>query len=156
VTAPDGGEWRVRRLWAPRLQGETLWARAWRKVRRGARRSADLADVPDPGCLVDGLEGLAIALTVLAVVLVVVLVGIPLLLALLDIVLILLLTALGIGARVVFRRPWIVEAVGPDEVRRTWRVVGWRASREAVDDIADALAHGQPPPPADREVVPES
>jgi hypothetical protein len=156
VTAPDGGEWRVRRLWSPRLQGETLWARAWRKVRRGVRRSADLAQVPDAGCLVDGLEGLAIALAVLAAVVVVVLVGIPLLLALLDMVLIVLLTVLGIGARVVFRRPWTVEAVGPDEVRRTWRVVGWRASSQAVDDISNTLAHGGPPPPADREVVPGS
>jgi hypothetical protein len=71
------------------------------------------------------------------------------------------LTLLGIGARVVFRRPWAVEAVAPDGATHTWRVVGWQASGDAVDAVANALEHGNPlptgatsapavPPPPDR------
>jgi hypothetical protein len=134
----------VRRLWAPRLQGETLWARAWRRVRGTFKRTSDAADVLPDGCEPD-LGAIVIFLVLVAVVLLLFFVAIPLLVALIDIVLILLLTVLGIAARVVFRRPWVVEAVGPDSSRWRWRVVGWRASRRAVQDIADAVAHGHPP-----------
>jgi hypothetical protein len=147
VTTPGGDRWTVRRLWAPRLRGETLWARAWRRIRGSWRRTGEFADAGDPGCAVDLVEELALVLAVIAVVLFVVFVGVPLLVALIDLLLLVLLTVLGIVARVVFRRPWVIEAVGPDTMRRTWRVVGWRASREAVDDIGTALAHGAPPPP---------
>lgn len=86
---------------------------------------------------------------------------------------------LGVGTRIVFRRPWAVEArslvpvsvearagdagrsdAATTELRRhTWRVVGWRASGEMVHAMADALAQGNPfppgstmsPPPARRE-----
>lgn len=146
VTTPAGEPWQVRRLWAPRLQGESLWARLRRRM-RVVRRRSEAMDVPDPGCAVDALDELIFVVVLVAVVLFVVLVGFPLLVALLDVLLVALLTVLGVVGRVVFRRPWVVEATGPDELRRTWRVVGWRASREAVDFVADALAHGHPPPP---------
>ena len=76
-----------------------------------------------------------------------ILVGVPLLLAILDLLLLALLTALGIAARIVFRRPWIVEADGPTGHRVRWRVVGWRASGATVDAAAEALAHGAAVPP---------
>ncbi len=59
VTTPTGETWRVRRLWVPRMRGETLWS----------------------------------------------------------------------------------------PCRHTWRIVGWRASGEKVDEIANLLAHGHPLPP---------
>jgi hypothetical protein len=148
VTTPSGDAWRVRRLWAPRLQGETLWARAWRRMRRVGRRTGEATtDVPDPGCLGDLGEELAILLAVVVVVLFVLFVAIPFLVVLLDVLLLAVLTAAGLVGRLLFRRPWVVEARGPDGMRRTWRIVGWRASHEAVDFVADALAHGHPPPP---------
>lgn len=153
MTTPGGDLWQVRRLWAPRLRGETLWGRAWRRIRRTGRRTGEFADAGNPGCAGDLLDELAIVLAVIAVVLFVVFVGVPLLVALLDLLLLVLLTVLGVVGRVVFRRPWVIEAVGPDTMRRTWRIVGWRASHEAVDFIADALAHGAPPPPG-HEVSP--
>jgi len=146
VTTPSGEVWQVRRLWAPRLKGERVWSRVRRRTRRVGRRSGELADAPDPGCAGDLLDDLAIAAVVVLVVLFVVLVGIPLLVALLDLVVIALLTLLGVVARVVFRRPWVIEATDGGATRRTWRIAGWRASREAVDHIAGALAHGHPPP----------
>jgi len=40
----------------------------------------------------------------------------------------------------------VIEATDAGPYRHTWRVVGWRASGEKVDDIADLLAHGHPLP----------
>lgn len=148
MTTPAGDEWRVRRLWAPRFRGETLTGRAWRRMRRTGRRTGDGLDVASsPGCGADLFDELAIVIGIVVVVLFVVFVAVPLLVALLDLLLLLLLTGLGLVGRVVFRRPWVVEALGPDQHRLTWRIVGWGASGEAVDYIADALAHGAPPPP---------
>jgi len=78
VTTPAGETWRVRRLWVPRMRGETLWSRAWRRIRPTGRR--------------------------------------------------------------------VIEATDAGPYRHTWRVVGWRASGEKVDEIADLLAHGHPLP----------
>jgi hypothetical protein len=146
VTTPSGETWRVRRLWAPRLRGESLLGRAWRRA-RGAVRRGDLSDVPDAGCAVDLADELAIVVVAVVAVLVLVFFVVPLLVALIDLVILVVLTLLGIVARVLFRRPWVVEATAPDRSRLRWRIVGWRASREAVDEIADALAHGHRPPP---------
>ena len=149
VTTPSGEVWQVRRLWAPRLKGERLWTRLRRRVRGVGRRTGQVADVPDPGCASDLLDDIAIVAIVVLVVLFVVFVGIPLLVALFDLLLVALLTLLGIVARVVFRRPWIVEATGSGPARHTWRIRGWRASSEAVEHIADSLAHGHAPPSGD-------
>jgi hypothetical protein len=111
------------------------------------RRAADAADVPDAGCLPDALDDLALVLVVVAVVVVLLVVGIPLVLALVDLALLVLLTVLGIAARMVLRRPWVVEADASDGRQVLWRVVGWRDSGELVSAAADALAHGISLPP---------
>lgn len=145
VTTPAGDVWRVRRLWAPRLQGESLLARAWRRMGRARRVGRGIGE-SDPGCFMDFSDGLVVGLLVIAAVLLLIFFVIPLLAALVDVVILVVLTLLGIVARVLFRRPWVIEATTPARPRHTWRVIGWRASGEAVDDIADALAHGHPPP----------
>ena len=154
VVTPAGQEWRVRRLWAPRFRGETITGRVWRRLRSTGRRTGGGLDVAsNPGCGADLFDELAIVIGLVAVVLFVVFVAVPLLVVVVDLLLLVLLTGLGLVARVVFRRPWVVEALGPDDLRLTWRIVGWRTSGEAVDFIADALAHGAPPPPG-HEVSP--
>jgi hypothetical protein len=45
-------------------------------------------------------------------------------------------------ARLLFRRPWVVEAASDTRERRRWRVVGWRASRELLANVANASPHG--------------
>jgi hypothetical protein len=148
VTTPAGDQWTVRRLWAPRFRGETLTGRAWRRIRRTGRRTGDGLDVASsPGCGLDLVDELAIVIGAIVVVLFVAFVAVPLLVALVDLLLLMLLTGLGLVGRVAFRRPWVVEAVGPSDLRLTWRIVGWQTSAESVDFIADALAHGAPPPP---------
>jgi hypothetical protein len=68
----------------------------------------------------------------------------PLVLAVVDL---LLVTGVGLVGRVAFRRPWTIEARAADGTTQTWQVVGWRASRERRDEIADLLAAGVSSPP---------
>lgn len=133
VSSPDGNRWYVRRVWLP-----------WRPRRR---KPVDGLDVPldlAPGCaddLVGGVVGAIVVIVVIAVVLVLV---VPLLVTVLEVLLVLLLAVLGGVARVVLRRPWVVEATpatGPGRLR--WKVVGWRRSGEVVDAVAQQLAAGQ-------------
>lgn len=165
VTTPTGDEWRVWRVWAPRLGGETLLARLRRRTRIGRSLARGAGEAGDPGCILDAFDELFFVLVVVLAVGVLVLVGVPLLLAVVDLVFLLLVTVLGLAARVLFRRPWVVEArsstpLAPDPGaarpsdapvpaarRHTWRVVGWRASGEHVDHVANALAHGNTLPP---------
>lgn len=149
VTDPAGVAWQVRVRWRPRHRA--LWRRfgGWR---RGGRRHD--VDIPDPTGAIDGgfnipdivddlLVGVAlvVALVVLGAVFWWVL--IPFLLFLLDVVFVVLLLVLGIGARVLLRRPWSVDATSPT-TERALSVVGWRRALRARDGIAAALsAHGE-------------
>jgi hypothetical protein len=138
VTAFDGRPWRVGRRWLP-----------WRwGLRRPVR---DLDNLPDPdaaGCLGDAigeaLEAFFVAiLAIVAIVLFVVFV-VPVLIALIEVVLLLLLVLAGVAARVVLRRPWIVDARvrGDVGVPLSWKVVGWRRSGEVIQEVATQLAAG--------------
>jgi len=145
VDAPDGRSWTVRRRWVPRLGDESLWNRFRRRTRQAVRWTRELAP--------DGLEllgeSVAIGIAVFVISLLVIFVGLPVLFALLDLAVVLLLTLLGILARVVFRRPWVIEASDDDGQRRTWRVVGWRASGRKLLEIEQLLRIGLAPPADD-------
>jgi hypothetical protein len=57
---------------------------------------------------------------------------------------------LVVPARIVFRRPWLVEALcaepgGRRSIRLTWWVVGVRRSGRFAADVATALEHGELP-----------
>jgi hypothetical protein len=93
----------------------------------------------------DILEGGAIALAIGAAFVVLPIVA-PLIGVVADLILAILLTALGVAGRLLFRRPWSVEAVSDTGERHRWQVVGWRASRQLVADVVNALAHGNLPP----------
>lgn len=69
-----------------------------------------------------------------------ILVGAPFLVALGELLLVVLLALSGIVARVLFRRPWTVDAVDPDGGHRHWHVVGWRSSGAARQLVADRIA----------------
>ena len=148
---PGGEVWHVRRLWAPRLQQERLWTRVRRRMGRSGRVAGELTSTPDIGFLdlfddVFAVIGLVIAAVIVVVVLAFVVM--PLVVALLDLLVVVLISLVGVAGRMMFRRPWVVEAVDSDGHRYTWRIVGGRESRAAVDAIAGAFAHGHEPPPA--------
>lgn len=142
VQGLDGKVWTVRRRWAPRVFGDSLWSRLRRRVKGVRHRGEAVADVGDAGCLLDLFSELAVVLVVAVVVLLVVLVAVPLLVALVDVVLVLVLTAGSVVGRVVFRRPWTIEARADDATTHTWKVVGWRAAHAHRDEVAASLEAG--------------
>jgi len=148
VTAPDGSRWRVRRRWLahplPRL----------RRRRRAEGDREDAFDWSDPLALVDSggdlLPAVGVAIVVAVALALVVLVVLPLLGLALELVVLLGLLGAGLFSRVVLRRPWIVEAVRLDDggPSATYPVVGWRRSRRAIRELAEAIAAtGVPAPP---------
>jgi hypothetical protein len=145
VVDPSGRSWMVRRRWLPRLPGETLWGRFRKRSRRSSRAmrelSPDVANVADIG---DGIGGVVAMVVLIVVGLLLFLFVLPALLALVEVLLLLLLGLVVLAARVVFRRPWTVEAARDDEVL-TWQVVGWKASGAQVRRVSALLSDGVRP-----------
>jgi hypothetical protein len=113
------------------------------------RRRSDLADIADPGCAVDLGESIAVVLVIIAFVVFMILVGIPLLIALGELLIVLVLALGGAASRVLFRRPWTVDAMGPDGSHHRWSVVGWRRSGAVRQLIAERIAATGTVPTAD-------
>jgi hypothetical protein len=112
----------VRRLSAPRQHAFGLTGR----LRRGARASRQAAGETAgdaPGFAMDILfEGGAIAFALAAVFVVLAIVA-PLIGVVVDLVLAIMLTTPGVAGRLLFRRPWSVEAVSPYAVNK-WSECG--------------------------------
>src|SRR6187551_3429556 len=115
VEDPTGVEWDVTRRW---LELVPLW-------RFGRQGASDLGHGVSGGSgdVVAVIAGLVIFALLL-------LVGIPLLLFLVALV----AGIVGLATRLVFGRPWLVEARS-ERGELAWRVRGTRASRRAVDEI---------------------
>lgn len=105
------------------------------------------------GCIELVFDNLLLGLALTAAALLFVVVLIPLAVALVDVVILLLLALLGVAARVLFRRPWVVEAttvpLDPACGSLRWQVVGWRASAERCRQVPQSLAIGITPPDAE-------
>ncbi len=146
---PEGLIWTVRRRWVPRLPGETLWARFSRRFGRRSRKVREwdgLGDVAsgfaEGG---DGLGGVLAGIGLVIAVLVLLVVLLPLVLAFVEVLVLTVLGLLAVGARILLRRPWTVEAVADDGSILSWRVVGWRASGDHVRLVVRQLRRGLPP-----------
>ncbi len=143
VRAPDGREWTVGIRWLPRRPKWRGWGFSRNRRDRGSGGSAwwNVLDIPDVGG-----DSITLWLIVIGVLLAVVLAWVfvfPVLFFLLDLLVLVLIAAVAIALRVLFRRPWIVQArSGDDEL--TWPVVGWRASLRRVDAVAARLQRGLP------------
>ena len=144
MVTPDGQVWTVGRRWVgdrPRL--------------RNRDRDSDLdvgGDAADaasfwgdffsfddigPGAILAGLAvTIAVAVLFLAVW--------PLVAIAIEILILLILFVAGVVGRVLFRRPWTVEArAGNRRVR--WKVPGWRASGELVERVSRRIVAGEDP-----------
>ena len=131
---PEGRRWEVRRRWLHRSV-------SWRGPKgghaldliNGADLAGDGTDLPVVGVIMFAIAALLIG--VLAVVFV-----IPALIFVLELLLVLVAVGLGVLGRVLFRRPWTVEArVTGTNQGREWKVTGWRASGDLVDSVAERL-----------------
>jgi hypothetical protein len=130
VTAPDGLDWTVGRQWVP-----WRW-RLWRE-----RVDLDGPSGGDMGWAIDDVGGILVALGVLVVLALVFLAIWPLVAIAIEIVLIGIGLLATVAGRVVLRKPWTVRAVARGH-EHTWKVRGWRASGERIDEVATALAGG--------------
>jgi hypothetical protein len=130
------------------LSGFRLGERIRRGGRASRRTAGEFADVDAGFAVGDVLEGGALAIVIVAA-LVLMTILLPFVVVAGELVVAILLALLGIAGRVLFRRPWIVEAVSEGGERHRWRVVGWFRSRELVADVASALAHGNGVPRSD-------
>lgn len=137
VTALDGRTWTVRRRWVPRHA--SLVRRWWQRKRSRRGDGAGWFDVAT-GFDLDDLWWVALAVAAIAFL---VILGVPIVLALLDVVLLLVLTAGGIVARVLLRRPWTVQATTADGSVLERQVVGWRRAGDEVRALAHELQHGR-------------
>jgi hypothetical protein len=150
VTGPDGRVWTVKRVLLPRpprFEG-------WRRKKKDPGPARDWGDGLQGADVVDVASGLSEGpAAVLAGILFVVLFGLawflifPVALFLVDVVIFLLIAAGGIAVRVLFRRPWKIQARtgDPTTESHSWGVVGLRASAEAVDAVARVIAQGTRP-----------
>jgi Zn-dependent protease with chaperone function len=156
AVSPAGVEWSVRVVWEPRWRALARRFGGWRRRRKDAGGSGGGWDLPFPD--VNGLDGDG-CLVAIGVVLAIIVFGLlfwwlllPLLLLFLDLVAVVLLLVIGIVARVLFRRPWIVQATAITGETVTVNVVGWRRALRRRDELAEQLRHGLTPddavPPA--------
>lgn len=164
VTAPDETRWSVRVAWQPRWRALARRFGGWRRKRKN--RDVDGVDVADGavrtgdaalsrgggggggGSFDFGDAAIVIVGVLIAVIAAAVLfwwVLLPLLLIVLDLLIVLVLLVLAIVGRVLFRRPWTVEATAGDGERIAAQVVGWRAALRRRDEIAELLRRGRPP-----------
>lgn len=137
VRASDGTAWWIRRRWAPKPR--------WRGP--FGRHLFDGFDLPFG---ID-LEGIGVVIAIALFVVFMIFLGGPLLVFLVETLLIIpVVLVTGILGRVLFRRPWTIEAT--DHRRRVeWKVVGWNASSRAADRMEKAIAAtgGVPDAPPD-------
>lgn len=146
VTAPGGAEWVVRRQWTPRTT--QLARRLWSSVVHRRRRRRERGEDPAWPEWVEGIGWIPSELgwlfvVILAAVVAVLVFGVVA--VVIDVVVAAVLVLAGVIARVVFRRPWTVEALPDRGERLTRSVVGWGASIRARDELVADLADGRSP-----------
>lgn len=129
ATAPDGSRWKLGRRWFPRRQG-------WDGVDTGDLPFPDVGDADD----IFGAILLAVFAVIAAVFLALLLFNVVVLA--IEITILVLGLIVGLFSRVVLRKPWTVFAKsGPHTVER--HVVGWRASRRLIDELAGEVESGR-------------
>ena len=141
VVDPAGRTWKVRRRWIHRRV-------SWRgpkghralDVLDGADLAGEGAELPVVGVILFAIAALLVAVLAVAFV-------IPALIFVVEMALVLAAVGLGVLGRVLFRRPWTVEArVDGTTQGGEWKVTGWRASGDLLNSVADRLeATGQLP-----------
>jgi len=171
--APDRTQWQVRVAWLPRWRFLARRFGGWRRRRKGRDSGGlDLPDLNVGGGSGGGnhagggggghsggggggggfFDSLADEVAVILIILIAFVAAallfwfllLPLLLLVVDLLAVVVLCVLAALARVLFRRPWQVEA---ESGTRTFvlDVVGWRAALRTRDEIAERLRSGYPP-----------
>lgn len=145
VSALDGRRWRVEVRWLP-------WAPRWRGPRPKSKKRDDAdvrwydwIDLAEPlAWFDDGLAGFVTAIVFVMLLVMAVLLVLPAFIFLVELLIVVLVLMAAVVLRVVFRRPWILDAFPLDDpsAHLVWKVVGAGRARETVDTIAEQLAAG--------------
>lgn len=140
VTAPDGARWLVRRRWLDRPLPNL-------RRRFQAGRKEELEDATVEGLFSTYIDGGWWAIALAAAVLLIVFVLLPLLGVALELIALIFVLCSGVAGRVVFGRPWTVEAVTRDGGGRSvsFPVKGWHRAGEAAAELAREIAAGGRP-----------
>lgn len=149
VVTPEGDVWQVRRRWDPRRHDGPIFRRLRARTPERWKRG-DLLDAgaEGAGCAADALEGVFVIAAIALLGVLVFYVIVPLLLIVIDLTVLVVVVGGAVLGRILFKRPWIVEATRCDRpmpVQR-WEVVGWRASGDHVRHIREQLTNGMPLP----------
>ena len=130
------------------------WRLQWRGPRTRKKKSPPddfergprWYDVPDIGeaftMLDEGLGGFVVALLAVSAIVIAILFVVPAFILLVEVLLVALVIVGAVAIRILFRQPWLVDAIAEDETHLTWKVNGYRASRRVVDEISGLLASG--------------
>jgi hypothetical protein len=158
VTAPGGETWAVSPRWNL-TESPVRLPSAWR---RGKDQEGDsrFADWLDPSVMIgDDLVGALVFFVIMLVVgLLAWFVIWPLLAIAIEVLIGLLLVGASILARLVLRRPWIVEAKGNNGGRLEYAVRGYGAMRRVLSELASQLQLGntRPQVPGAVELLPHA
>ena len=148
VRDPQGRRWRVSVRMIPwRLQWRGPGTRRkdtpFENDRPVRRRWYDFLEFGDALSLLDeGLGAFVFALLIVISLVAAILFVIPVFIFLVEVLIVALLVVGVILVRILFRQPWLVDAVADDGTRSTWNVKGYRHSRRVVDELASLIAKG--------------
>jgi len=140
VCGPEGREWTVGVRWLPRRPTWLGWGPG-RTRKKGEPSDLEWLDLAG-GCMPDDIPVLGAIVAIIIVLTLIWFAVLPVAVFALDLLFVLILAAAGVATRVLFRRPWIVEASTEGEVRR-WPVVGLGSSRAMVGEVVWAIEHGR-------------
>lgn len=150
VRDPHGRQWKVSVRMLP-------WSLQWRgPLRRSKERPSEESDgevragrwydwldfSESLSFLDDSLGGFVMVIFGIVAVVIAILFVLPAFIFLAEVLIVALLVVGAIAIRVLFRRPWLVDAVADDGTRWSWKVVGYNRSRAVVDELAGLLQKG--------------
>jgi hypothetical protein len=131
ATAPDGSRWKLGRRWFPHRPNDRFDA-----IDTGDLKFPDLGEADD----LFGAILLVVFSVIAAVFLALLLLNVVVMA--IEITIIVLGLIIGLFSRVVLRKPWTVFVKsGAHTVER--HVVGWRASRRLIDELAAEVESGR-------------
>jgi hypothetical protein len=142
IRDPKGRTWTVRRRWNPRPDRPILRHTLSRQTERWAPRDlfgAGAEAIPEL------LAGALFVVGFLLLGVFVYYVVVPLALLAIDLTIVVVVAVTAVVGRLLFKRPWIVEATDGLHTER-WDVVGWRASGDHARLVAQQLRDGLPLP----------
>lgn len=90
------------------------------------------ADIPVVGIVLTGLALLLMAIAAIVVI-------VPAVVFAVEVLVVIVIVAAGVIGRLLFGRPWTIEARRSDGAAHEWQVRGWRASQDQMLVVADQL-----------------